>query len=222
MLYLLLLAVVLVPHALCLPNLLLPKSISSGWGKAGPGGSALIPPGKGGVWGYITVREGAHMFWSGLLLHALHAFIVHAGKIMPYAAGGLSPAENATMRLWMRSHSSFGCKEGLEPVARAMERLRFSSLHAVLCLSAVAQPVQMPLADLCCYASQEIGPYMIGFRERKHNWASRANLLFIDNPVGTGFSYVEPHANFCESLQPHIKLLPAFQSVQWTTKALPS
>ena len=47
---------------------------------------------------------------------------------------------------------------------------------------------------------------MIGFRERKHNWASRANLLFIDNPVGTGFSYVEPHANFCE---PHIRLLPA-------------
>eukprot|EP00891_Asterochloris_glomerata_P001932 jgi/Astpho2/1932/e_gw1.00038.110.1_t len=48
-------------------------------------------------------------------------------------------------------------------------------------------------------AFEEIGPYTIGFRERKHNWASRANLLFIDNPVGTGFSYVEPHANFSQS-----------------------
>ena len=95
------------------------------------------------------------------------------------------------------------------------------SFHAVLCLSAVAQPVQKPPADICCYAPQEIGPYTIGFGERKHNWASRANLLFIDNPVGTGFSYVEPHANFCESPQPHMKLLPAFLSVQWARKAVP-
>ena len=104
MVYLLLLAALLVPHALCLPDLLLPDSTSSRWGKAGPDGNALIPPGKGGVWGYITVREGAHMFWSGLLLHALHACIVHAGKLVPNAAGGLSPAENVTMRPWMRSH----------------------------------------------------------------------------------------------------------------------
>lgn len=76
----------------------------------------------------------------------------------------------------------------------------------MLCLSAVAQPVHKPPADFCSYALQEIGPYTIGFRERKHNWASRANLLFIDNPVGTGFSYVEPHANFCESRQPRIEL----------------
>ncbi len=100
-----LLLAALLPHALCFPNLLLPKATSSEWGKAGPGGDALIPPGKGGTFGYITVREGAHMFWSGLLLHALHACIVHAGKPIPNAAGGLSPAENVTMKLWMRSHS---------------------------------------------------------------------------------------------------------------------
>ena len=100
---LLLQAALLVPHALCFPNLLLPNSTTSRWGRAGPG-DALIPPGKGGTWGYITVREGAHMFWSGLLLQALHGCIVHAGNLMRDPAGGLSPAESVTMRLWTRSH----------------------------------------------------------------------------------------------------------------------
>ena len=107
MVYLLLLVALLVPHALCFPALLLPNSTSIRWGKDGPGSALIpagIPPGKGGTWGYITVREGAHMFWSGLLLHAVHACIVHAGKLMPDPAGGLSPAENVTMRLWTRSH----------------------------------------------------------------------------------------------------------------------
>ena len=37
----------------------------------------------------------------------------------------------------------------------------------------------------------------MGWKPRKHSWAQNANLLFIDNPVGTGFSYVERGANFC-------------------------
>ena len=42
---------------------------------------------------------------------------------------------------------------------------------------------------------QEVGPYDVGWRKRKDSWVEEATLLFIDNPVGTGFSYVEKHAN---------------------------
>lgn len=47
-------------------------------------------------------------------------------------------------------------------------------------------------------ALQEIGPYGIGWERRRHTWADEANLLFLDNPVGTGFSYVTDEANFSE------------------------
>ncbi len=47
--------------------------------------------------------------------------------------------------------------------------------------------------------AQEIGPHAVGWEPREHSWAENANLLFIDNPVGTGFSYVEKGANFCAS-----------------------
>ncbi|XP_066291918.1 retinoid-inducible serine carboxypeptidase-like isoform X1 [Branchiostoma lanceolatum] len=37
---------------------------------------------------------------------------------------------------------------------------------------------------------QEIGPLDISQQPRNTTWLSAANLLFIDNPVGTGYSYV--------------------------------
>ena len=46
---------------------------------------------------------------------------------------------------------------------------------------------------------QEVGPYDVGWRPRKHSWVEKANLLFVDNPVGTGYSYVEKGANFTTS-----------------------
>ncbi|GAB1608343.1 retinoid-inducible serine carboxypeptidase-like [Argonauta hians] len=36
----------------------------------------------------------------------------------------------------------------------------------------------------------EIGPLDINRQHRKYSWISEASLLFVDNPVGTGFSYV--------------------------------
>lgn len=45
---------------------------------------------------------------------------------------------------------------------------------------------------------QEIGPYGVGWKRRKHTWVRAANLLFIDNPVGTGWSYVDKHGEFGE------------------------
>jgi len=37
---------------------------------------------------------------------------------------------------------------------------------------------------------EEIGPQDVNLNDRKTSWIMYANLLFIDNPVGTGYSYV--------------------------------
>ncbi|XP_068645750.1 serine carboxypeptidase-like 51 [Aristolochia californica] len=38
---------------------------------------------------------------------------------------------------------------------------------------------------------QEIGPLDTDLKPRNSTWLQKADLLFVDNPVGTGFSYVE-------------------------------
>ncbi|XP_071548352.1 retinoid-inducible serine carboxypeptidase-like isoform X1 [Panulirus ornatus] len=38
---------------------------------------------------------------------------------------------------------------------------------------------------------EELGPYDINGNHREYAWTKKANLLFVDNPVGTGYSYVE-------------------------------
>jgi len=37
---------------------------------------------------------------------------------------------------------------------------------------------------------EEIGPYDVNLKAREINWVQSANILFIDSPVGAGFSYV--------------------------------
>lgn len=37
----------------------------------------------------------------------------------------------------------------------------------------------------------EIGPLDVDLNERDYTWVKDANVLFIDNPVGTGYSYVD-------------------------------
>ncbi|THU44306.1 hypothetical protein C4D60_Mb02t06030 [Musa balbisiana] len=43
---------------------------------------------------------------------------------------------------------------------------------------------------------QEIGPLDADLKPRKSTWLQKADLLFVDNPVGTGFSYVEDESLF--------------------------
>lgn len=37
----------------------------------------------------------------------------------------------------------------------------------------------------------ELGPLDLDLNERNHTWVKNSNVLFIDNPVGSGFSYAE-------------------------------
>ncbi|XP_060520139.1 retinoid-inducible serine carboxypeptidase-like isoform X2 [Cylas formicarius] len=70
----------------------------------------------------------------------------------------------------------------------------------------------------------EIGPWDANKQPRNTTWLNYANLLFVDNPVGTGFSYVDyPEAyatnntqiakDFIELLRSFYKRLPDFEKV---------
>lgn len=47
-------------------------------------------------------------------------------------------------------------------------------------------------------ALMEVGPYRVGeggkLRYNNGSWDQFANLLFVDNPVGTGFSFVDSNS----------------------------
>lgn len=48
---------------------------------------------------------------------------------------------------------------------------------------------------------EEIGPLRVkkgGFALRKYNWAVNYHLIFIDNPVGTGFSFTDNDNGYCK------------------------
>eukprot|EP01126_Amoeba_proteus_P025549 TRINITY_DN2545_c0_g1_i3.p1 TRINITY_DN2545_c0_g1~~TRINITY_DN2545_c0_g1_i3.p1 ORF type:complete len:386 (-),score=73.02 TRINITY_DN2545_c0_g1_i3:115-1272(-) len=48
---------------------------------------------------------------------------------------------------------------------------------------------------------EEIGPLDVNLNPRPINWVQSANVLFIDNPVGTGYSYVTSNDAFCTTDQ---------------------
>jgi len=84
-------------------------------------------------WGYVTVREDAHMFWW---LYGAHS----------------TERENKPLVLWLQGGPG-GSGSGFGNFA-------------------------------------ELGPLDQNLQERNTTWVQKANVLFIDNPVGSGFSYV--------------------------------
>lgn len=54
-----------------------------------------------------------------------------------------------------------------------------------------------PGSSSCGYGNfMEIGPLDVNLNPRNETWLQKANLLFIDNPVGTGYSYVTNKSAF--------------------------
>lgn len=45
----------------------------------------------------------------------------------------------------------------------------------------------------------EIGPLDVHLKPRPVSWIDNANILFIDNPVGTGYSYVTSNSAYATS-----------------------
>jgi len=91
-------------------------------------------------WGYVDVRDKAHMFWWF------------------YGAEDASERSNLPLILWLQGG----------PGASGAGFGNF----------------------------MEIGPVDIKMQPRKTAWTKKANLLFIDNPVGAGFSYVDDESAF--------------------------
>lgn len=71
---------------------------------------------------------------------------------------------------------------------------------------------------------EEIGPFDLNLNERNHTWVKDMNVLFVDSPVGTGFSYVdnEKHLtrnnkqaalDLIEMLRGFYRELPEFKTV---------
>ncbi|ALC39899.1 CG31823 [Drosophila busckii] len=54
------------------------------------------------------------------------------------------------------------------------------------------------VASSGCGCFEQLGPVDIEGRPRAHNWVQHMNVLFIDSPVGTGYSYVEPHGEYAK------------------------
>lgn len=52
------------------------------------------------------------------------------------------------------------------------------------------------VASTGCGVFEQLGPVDIEGKARAWNWVQHMNVLFIDSPVGTGFSYVEPDGRY--------------------------
>ncbi|XP_006154727.1 retinoid-inducible serine carboxypeptidase [Tupaia chinensis] len=110
-------------------------------------GAVIDRPAEEGkeVWGYVTVREDAHMFW------------------------------------WLY-YATDRCKS-------------FSELPLIMWLQGGPGGSSTGFGNF-----EEIGPLDSDLKPRKTTWLQAANLLFVDNPVGTGFSYVNKSDAYAQDL----------------------
>lgn len=54
------------------------------------------------------------------------------------------------------------------------------------------------VASTGCGCFEQLGPIDIEGKPRASNWVQHMNILFIDSPVGTGYSYVEPQGHYAK------------------------
>jgi len=47
----------------------------------------------------------------------------------------------------------------------------------------------------------EVGPWNLDLKPNEASWLNETNLWFVDNPVGTGYSYVEPYGQFAKDVE---------------------
>ncbi|XP_034668370.1 retinoid-inducible serine carboxypeptidase [Drosophila subobscura] len=80
------------------------------------------------------------------------------------------------------------------------------------------------VASSGCGVFEQLGAIDIEGRPRDTNWVQHMNVLFIDSPVGTGFSYVESHGRYARNnsqiardlvslMQVFLRKYPQFQAV---------
>jgi len=91
-------------------------------------------------WGYVTVRDDAHMFWW-LFMHDTS-----------YQPSFLTPQEDVPVIVWLQGG----------PGASGVGYGNF----------------------------EELGPLDINLNRRNTSWTGYGHVLFVDNPVGSGYSYV--------------------------------
>lgn len=102
---------------------------------SGSGGGNGAP--KDNTWGYLDVRQGAHMFYW--------LYYTKAPAVKRYT--------DRPLVIWLQGG---------------------------------------PGASSCGHGNfEEIGPLDVNLNERNFTWTKDLNVLFIDNPVGSGFSFVD-------------------------------
>ncbi|XP_034941925.1 retinoid-inducible serine carboxypeptidase-like [Chelonus insularis] len=124
-------------------------------------------------WGYVTVRENAHMFWWLYYVNPLDQskdFNVFSKPLIIWLQGG--PGASST------GYGNF----------------------------------------------EELGPLDIDLNQRNNTWVNDYNVLFIDNPVGSGFSYVEDDSAYVKNnlqiaqdlvvcIKQFLEVIPEFKNV---------
>ncbi|XP_071430035.1 retinoid-inducible serine carboxypeptidase isoform X2 [Pithys albifrons albifrons] len=107
------------------------------------------------LWGYVQVRNKAHMFWW-----------------LYYANNPTKDFTELPLVLWLQGG---------------------------------------PGASGCGYGNfEEIGPLDKEMKPRNTTWLQAASILFVDNPVGTGFSYVDDCSLFAKNLTMVVSDMMAF------------
>jgi len=126
-------------------------------------------------WGYVTVRDDAHMFWW-LFMHDTS-----------YAPSFLAPQAEVPVIVWLQGG----------PGASGVGYGNF----------------------------EELGPLDINLERRNTSWTGVGHVLFVDNPVGSGYSYVSSSdaytKNIDEIASDMVALLKGFYNVHQELKTNP-